>query len=779
MLAALASCDRGTHEPGAVRAFDLRQALAGADTLSIQVSDEAVLARVRESVERRSPEGFSIDLALSERTPLGTGRRPAVWIGSAASAGGKELFSGLGVEPRGEGFRFLGEDYSAFGDGLVATISDPRRPGASLAIVLGVDAAAAVDWIDDWTPTWRLGWRSYRGGALEREGVVDASGRAQLAGHVDLEAAERELFAAARTGERDGFTWTAAPGAFLGLDDDAREAWLAQLDLGVDAARQRLAGAGEFESDPQLSLRLFPSLESFQRVLRQRDGASAAALRRLQWRGELCAVRAPGGVDNIGFELARAFAVARAGEPRAAWMLDAVAAASASHWFGVEREVWCAKLMLAPLPSLEQLLAEPCALSPHQSVALRGALLEFLEARDGRDFAARHWRSAPASLALPSDAEFHAALEQRFSEAMARERLSRDDRRAAVRARPWRRGVCLLASPAPASDGPFGSGYASDACPQTLGELRTLGANAISLNWCAAFETSAPLRFGDGPRAYSQSDAAGLLWTTARARALGMTTMWVPQWLTSEHGGWATSVSLTTPRSQRELFERWRARIADLGWLAELAGVDILALGAEAPDASSTKPAPGNKRGPDERESLLAEWRALIACARGSFSGALTYASRWDGETQGIEFWPELDYLAQNVFVPYGRAESDAPPGTGEYVGRLVSTMGHLRQLARERNVGCLVSSIGVTSTRDGWREPWRPLGPADVSVQTNFYESLQRALQSARRQDLLPDGVFAWCWWTDARFIGAADRGFSVQNKLSRPGLARVLQMR
>jgi hypothetical protein len=252
-----------------------------------------------------------------------------------------------------------------------------------------------------------------------------------------------------------------------------------------------------------------------------------------------------------------------------------------------------------------------------------------------------------------------------------------------------------------------------------------------------------------------------------------------PELVATENGGWAGQVLLTTRKSQRELFAAWRAFATHVGLLAELAGADVLSLGSDAPDTAVTRVSMHNRRSAADLAALRADWSFLIAATRGAFGGGLTYAARWDGEAQGIEFWNELDFVGQNVFVPYGDPQRGESPAAGEFAQRIVGAFAHLAALAAEHDARVLVMSIGMSSTAEGWREPSRPRGELDLGVQTRFYQGLLKALQIGRRQDIAPAGLFAWCWWTSPERGGTRDRGFTPQDKPAQAPFSRVLHER
>lgn len=763
----LLACD---PTPEALGEFALSQRLARAQRCQIGVPDAESLARVRAQLARRPLRELQAEVVLeSQRSRLGW-NDASVWVGSANSPGCESALARLGVERLPGGFRFLGQDYEGPLDGLIATVGDPQRGGAPLAIVLGNDPRRALNWIDDWTPSVRPSWRTLRDGVPQREGRIDLEGRASSADALDFEELSAQLFQGGGSAQREHFRWS----AFASFDVAGHAAWFESLDRAAEAAGERMSTFLRDPAELPLALRVFESASDLARVCR----ASGLAHARERSAGfELSLVALQDGGDNAAFEVARAWTRARAGEPRAAWLLDAVAAASAANWHGRAQADWLAHLWNGGVvPEVGQLVADESELSPHVLAPLRAALLQCCEAQQGANFAVLAWSLPPDRIEIPSDAEFRRWLEQRLAGGIERAQAQRALRRSASLAREDRRGVCLLASP-PSGD-EFGAGFGSAECERSLIQLAELGANAVAISWCSALEPSPPRSFGSGPAVWSQADDGALLWAMAAARRQGLQIVLLPQLVACENGGFAGQVLLNTPANQRLLFDGWARFLTHLGLCAELAGVDVLSIGGEAPDATFTRQTPENQRSWPQLPIQRGELSRLIENTRRVFSGGLTYASRWDGEAAGIEFWHELDFFAQNVFVPFGDEGSSVAPDSAEFAQSLAASFSRVSKLAEDHGLRGLVTGIGLSSSHAAWREPWRSRGELDLELQKNFYQGLLRALQAAPPGQPFPVGVFTWCWWSDPNAGGPTDRGFTPQNKPAEAVLRRVLRV-
>jgi len=749
--------------------LERERSLAGAVQVHVRVPDAATAALARASIARHSPADREFKVTLQSESAGRIGMDPKIWIGTPQAVGAELALERLGVSRAAEGFRFLSQDFIGRCDGVIATVADPERPAAVLEIVVCNDPAQALRWIRDWTPTARLGWQLFQAGAIRREGSIGRFGEAIAEGSIDVHVLELDAERDARSGESIDYDWIASP-----LFDPEREAsWLAGLDQAANAVRERLNSITSLGSQWRLPLRIHDRPEALARICRARGFSH---LRPLENHDELSLVHAPGGADNGAFELARALGLVSAGEPRAAWLLDAVAAASAPKWFGRSRESWLAHLWTGDLvPEVASLVAEDSGLSPLLAAPMRGALLQLCEETSGADFAAKSWNSPPESIALPSDLEFRGFLSRTIASELESARAARIERRAASLARTARLGACLVAAP-PVFD-VFAGGFGSAGCETSLAQLAKLGSSAVALSWCSALEACEPRKFGEGPLVWTQADDAALYFTILAAQRSNLSVVLLPQLVATENGGWAGQVMLTTPQSRRALFTAWRAFVTHTGLLAELAGVDVLSIGTEAPDTAVTRESERNRRTSEDLASLRTDWTFLIGSGRSAFAGGLTYASRWDGEAQGIEFWKELDFLGQNVFVPYNAAAGAPAANPKEQVQQLAFSFAHLDGLAKQNGVRALITGIGISSTEEGWRQPARPLGAENLNAQLRFYDAVTRALKVTRRQELAPAGLFTWCWWTDPASGGPIDRGFTPQHKPAEEAFGRLLQ--
>lgn len=90
-----------------------------------------------------------------------------------------------------------------------------------------------------------------------------------------------------------------------------------------------------------------------------------------------------------------------------------------------------------------------------------------------------------------------------------------------------------------------------------------------------------------------------------------------------------------------------------------------------------------------------AQWRALIACARKIYSGAITYCANWGQEFESIRFWDAVDYIGLNNYYPL--PDSLATEAIVEKV----------EQVHRRFQKPVIFAEAGFASLENPHRQPW------------------------------------------------------------------------
>jgi hypothetical protein len=759
---ALCACDGGTDELGDYALF--RNA-ALADTVEVVLPpdvDSGLLRGVAAASERR------VVFSASPRDPAAEGA-PRILVADGRTAGLDSVLASLDLQ-RGHdnSFSFLDQTYTGADDVVVATIADPQRDGLPLTIYFGVDAAHAVHFVRDLTPAWRPAFRCWRDGRIEREGrwnedgsiaLTGASARLPALARAEVQRVGDDGFDLVVHGELDGSQVEAYRRTLrsvhreivdlFGAQDAAARAPKLEVHLWGDAEALALStGAWELSTDGPAPNQVHAALSP------RSDG---------------------------GFAAARAWAVELAGAPAADWMLDGIGLHVARAWWGQNQIEWVPFLVGAGVaPSVAELVDPRSRTSRHIAAPLRGALLDCWLARHDRKAFADAWRGA-AAIDLPSDADLRAWAEH-LNPALAapdsRDKL-RPSRIREVMRPNFRRGL-QLAQPDD-GDGRAFRGYGTQGCRDSLRGAIESGANSLALMPCASGGDGTALWAGVVRSEPFDTSTPDVALAAAIAQSGGMRVMLAPQLVTSRSGSWAGWSMSDSPATWDAFFERWKACVVHYALLAELCGADILCLGTElAPATRSSYSEADLASVPDYLRESTDRWREVIAAARATFRGALTYAANDQGEAKMLGFWSELDFVGVDVFHPLVEASvQGARPTDEQAIARLRGALQAVADVAVAQGKPALITEIGFAPTSESWKAPQRALGASDFEEQRRLYACLGEALRRQNASKTPLAGMFVWCWSTDPSAGRAADRSFTPQNRPAAAALTKVFGRR
>lgn len=703
----------------------------------------------------------------------GAPRRPRVVVGAPDASPVAELLAHLGFERGPAGERsWLDRPFGSDGV-LVATFQDPARPGLPVTVVAGEDPALLSERLALLEPVGWPGARAFRDGDPVYELRLGLDGQAQRATLVDRAAARGELLRRSRV-------LAEAPAGLearrdLDVDPDLAAATLGEATRALERARALLGAAAPEHDEP---LRLL--LVGAPGTLLASHGRVEPVLMHPRLRAATV-LAAPGMAPQAGLGLARAALLAGWGAPAEAWLEEAAALELADAWWGRPLAEWGAHLADAALLPEAAALVDPTAdlrLSPHVLVPGRALLVRFLRERLGDAGLAAWWRGElGADLPAEERARGRARSLQGFEPwlglhlqpHLAASRARRDQARAAFLAAPFRRGVALDSLPAP------GGNLLGARLAESLAQARSLGADALSQ--VAYFAEHPPeARFAallGPPRPGPLEGDATLAAVLGAAGEQGLATSLRTVLLLSEgtsYAGWAVRGRL---EEWAQHFEARRAALLHAALLAELLGAELLSVGEDEGDSSSTLPAIARGRGAAFLDVKREGWRAAIGAARSAFSGGLTFLAAFPSEAEHLELWDRLD-LVGVLFLPELEATTGEGPSDAELRSQLSRALQRAARLGREQGRPVLLGEVAFRSTRRAWSEPALGFGALDLEEQARLFRAFHQALERARAEPDPFAGYYVWGWGPDPAHGGASDRGFSPQNK---PAAAWILR--
>ncbi len=290
-------------------------------------------------------------------------------------------------------------------------------------------------------------------------------------------------------------------------------------------------------------------------------------------------------------------------------------------------------------------------------------------------------------------------------------------------------GFNVIAAP----DHPFGSASAKLA----LTNAKELGTRAVAI--VPFFWQSSPTN-PDLVRGTDMSDEE-LRAAIRDAHALGLTVLvkphlWVPN-------SWAGTVAMTSEETWKVWFANYQRELERIARIAEEERAEALAIGTEL----------------DETTQRV-EWNALIAGARGLYSGRLLYVAHNVEGVEKVPFWDRLDLIGVSLYPPLGADDDrDYRRSTMRAIADRLDT------LAVQNKKSIVIGEIGLRSAEGAAAKPWEsaeerkavPDPSLQAAVIADWLDILDRPAIS---------GVLIWRWLTDPDAGGLTDTDFTVQGK-------------
>jgi hypothetical protein len=189
----------------------------------------------------------------------------------------------------------------------------------------------------------------------------------------------------------------------------------------------------------------------------------------------------------------------------------------------------------------------------------------------------------------------------------------------------------------------------------------------------------------------------------------------------SDHG----RIEMQSEQDWRRWFAGYEAYLLPYARESREAGADLLCVGREMDLTVRLREA---------------DWRRLIARARGEFGGPLTYSANFD-DWSAIGFWDALDFIGISAYFPLS---DRADPALGELEAGWDRALAPVEEAHRRWHKAVLLTEVGYPSVPTAARTPWKEERMrADVWLQARCYEATLRAL--ARRPWI--EGAFFWLW--------------------------------
>ena len=296
-----------------------------------------------------------------------------------------------------------------------------------------------------------------------------------------------------------------------------------------------------------------------------------------------------------------------------------------------------------------------------------------------------------------------------------------------------------------------GHGYGSASSAQQLDVLRGLGANFIAVTSFAFQPTStSDSLVGYGPDAFtgtqfpkgapkgkelhdSSMTDGDLKAEVEHAHARGLRVAFKPHLWAGDFGSgqWHGTVHQSSDVGHAHWWQSYRAYILSEGRRAAACSADMIVIGTELVQMTTSTDATTQQR-------QDAEWRSLINDVRAVFGGSVTYAAHWSDEAFALTFWDALDLVGVSAYFPL-----DAPlhtDGDDASVDELAAAWApHTAKLAAlaaaHPQQPLVFLELGFRAVRGNHRTPWSTDNRGavrDDDEQARAYAATARVLQQA-----------------------------------------------
>lgn len=276
-------------------------------------------------------------------------------------------------------------------------------------------------------------------------------------------------------------------------------------------------------------------------------------------------------------------------------------------------------------------------------------------------------------------------------------------------------------------------GYGSELACTSLDAIKQLGGNAVSITpfgYQPDLDRPTLESFARFGRSAGGENDAAVIKACREAQARGMFVILKPHLWTS-HGTWCGEIRMTSGADWDEFFTRYERFILHYALVAEMLGLDALAIGTELKGTT----------GPEN----AARWQAVLARSRGLFSGLITYAANWGDEAEHLPFARALDFLGVNAYWPLaqGTQATDAELCAGaERVARSIE------HIARSCAKPVVFTEVGYPAVAACWQRPYAQDGERTDDDQARCYAALLGALKDCEWLR----GIYVWKWPTTLR---------------------------
>lgn len=283
--------------------------------------------------------------------------------------------------------------------------------------------------------------------------------------------------------------------------------------------------------------------------------------------------------------------------------------------------------------------------------------------------------------------------------------------------------------------------YGAPSASRSLTDLRATGTNHVALvpSWYMASITSSTV----APDRLQTPTDASLLQAMSTARGLGLNVVLKSQ-VDVRDGAFRGDIR---PASVEAWFASSAAMVDHYADLATQGGAQTLVVGDELTSMASD----------------TTRFEALIAGVRRRFHGRLTFAANWVQGAEQVHFWPALDVIGVDAYMPLTPGHLD--PSTAALQQAWKPWVRRLAALSSRYRQPVLFTELGYTSRQGTASAPaTEGSGAVDQISQARAYEAAYRTFASIGWFA----GIYGWDWSADGHNGATADGSYRPGGKLA-----------
>jgi hypothetical protein len=272
----------------------------------------------------------------------------------------------------------------------------------------------------------------------------------------------------------------------------------------------------------------------------------------------------------------------------------------------------------------------------------------------------------------------------------------------------------------------WGYEWATPEMKKAMIELKTLGANSISIHPYARISEDGHVRFNKNRQ--SNHITTPIEW----GKELNIQLMIKPHlayWGTKFR--WRGDIDFENEEEWQNFFHDYEQWIVTIAIIAEKSAAPIFCVGTELTNSIEYDK----------------EWRQIISSIREVYSGKLTYAANWD-KYDRVSFWDDLDYIGIQAYFPL--VENDLPT-EDQIISGWDRVYQEIIPFASSLNKQIIFTEIGYDISVSAAREPWNSGNENQQQGEYMQKLCLKVALEKVKEHDQMA-GLFLWKWFAETQ---------------------------